>query len=257
MDMQLYARVLWRWKIVVVIGLLVAVGLTFLSIYKVPRNGHLTARKQSEYVSYATLFVTQKGFPSGTTGPHARDDSGVDGHSQTQTQTTPQASTAQIADLSRLTSLAIIYSHLATSDPVRSIMLRSGPVKGTIQAAALPAAPGSSEDLPLISIAAITDSRDGAVTLARNASSALVSYIEQQQADNGVPASDRVELALLNRPYRATVYQQPSKTLPAAIFLTVLIATIGMAFIFENLRPRIRTVPDERISSTTTAARSA
>ncbi len=254
MDMQLYARVLWRWKVVVVVGLLVAVGLTFLSIYKVPSNGHLTARKQSEYVSYATLFVTQKGFPSGRLGLTPVTTPGSTG---TQAQTTPQASTAQIADLSRLTSLAIIYSHLATSDPVRSIMLHSSPVKGTIQAAALPAAPGSSEDLPLISIAAITDSRDGAVKMARSASSALVSYIEQQQTDNGVPASDRVELALLNRPYQATVYQQPSKTLPAAIFLTVLIATIGMAFIFENLRPRIRTVPDERISSTTTAARSA
>ena len=252
--MQLYARVLWRWKIVVVIGLLVAVGLTFLSIYKVPRNGQLTARKHTEYVSYATLFVTQKGFPSGRLGLIPVT---TPGSTDTHTQTTPRASTAQIADLSRLTSLAIIYSHLATSDPVRSIMLRTGPVKGTIQAAALPAAPGSSEDLPLISIAAITDSRDGAVDLARSASSALVSYIEQQQTENGVPASDRVELSLLNRPYLAKVYQQPSKTLPAAIFLTVLIATIGMAFIFENLRPRIRTVPDERISSTTSAARSA
>ena len=158
MDMQLYARVLWRWKIVVVIGLLVAIGLTFLSIYKVPRNGQLTARKHSEYVSYATLFVTQKGFPSGRLGLTPVTTPGST-NTQAQAQTTPQASTAQIADLSRLTSLAIIYSHLATSDPVRVIMARSGPVKGTLQAAALPAAPGSSEDLPLISIAAITDTR--------------------------------------------------------------------------------------------------
>ena len=62
------------------------------------------------------------------------------------------------------------------------------------------------------------------------------------------------QLTLLNRPYQAKVYAQPSKTLPVAIFLTVLIATIGMAFILENLRPRIRTVPSERMTTTLRSA---
>jgi capsular polysaccharide biosynthesis protein len=245
MDMQLYARVLWRWKLVVALGLLVAVALTFLSIYRVPSNGHLSARKHSEYVSYATLFVTQQGFPSGRLGisPLATQAG----------NSVPHASTGQLADLARLTSLAILYSHLASSDAVRAIMLHDGPVTGTIQAAALPATQNSSEVLPLISIAAITDSRPGAIALASNASSALVSYIEQEQTRNGIPTTDRVQLTLLNRPYQAKIYAQPSKTLPVAIFLTVLIATIGMAFILENLRPRIRTVQSERMANVRSA----
>ena len=80
MDMQLYARVLWRWKLVVVLGLLVAVALTFLSIYRVPSNGHLSARKHSEYVSYATLFVTQTGLSVRSARHFARNDARVDGH---------------------------------------------------------------------------------------------------------------------------------------------------------------------------------
>ena len=255
MDMQLYARVLWRWKFVVVIGLLAAVALTFLSMFKLPTNGRLTARKHSEYASYATLFVTQQGFPSGRLGLSPLTATGSTGAANPQQapQTAPRPATEQLADLSRLTSLAIIYSHLVTSDPIRAIMLRSGPINGTLQAAALPAAQNSSEALPLISIAAITDSADGAITLARNASSALVSYIEQEQTKNAVPTSDRVELTVLNRPYQAKVYQRPSKTLPVAIFLTVLVATIGLAFICESLRPRIRTVSGERVASARSA----
>ena len=249
--MQLYARVLLRWWPVVLIGLLVAVALTFLSIFRVDTNtGRLSARKATQYVSYATLFVTQQGFPSGRLGLAPAVEPGS--NATTPTTTAPQPET-QLADLSRLTSLAILYSHLASSDPVRAIMARQGPITGTIEAAALPATQNSSDVLPIISIAAITDSRDGAITLAGRASSALVSYIEQEQAQNGIPTLDRVKLTTLNHPDQAKVFAKPSTTLPVAVFLTVLIATIGMAFILENLRPRIRSAPGERVPNARSA----
>ena len=169
--MQLYARVLWRWWPVVLIGLLVAVALTFLSIFRVDSHRHLSARKSTQYVSYATVLVTQPGFPSGRLGlepmvaaASATAQTGgktpqAAGTTPQATGTTPQTSQGQLADLSRLTSLAILYSHLATSDPVRAIMLHHGPMNGTIQAAALPATQNGNEALPIVSIAAITDSK--------------------------------------------------------------------------------------------------
>jgi hypothetical protein len=257
MDMQLYSRVLLRWWPIMLIGLLVAGALTFLSLFRVDTQGHVTARKSTQYVSYTQLFVTQKGFPWGRLGltPTSADYAASQPTRTTSgaTQTPRGAGTAQLADLSRLTSLAILYSHLATSDQVRAIMLRLGPVTGTLEASALPATQNSNEALPIISIAAITDSATSAIALAQNASTALVSYIEQQQAENGILPADRVQLTTLNRPYKAKIFQKPSKTLPVVIFLTVLIATIGVAFIFENLRPRIRTVPGEPAASARSA----
>ena len=35
-----------------------------------------------------------------------------------------------------------------------------------------------------------------------------------------------------------------SKTVPIVVFLTVMLAVIGLAFILENLRPRVRPVAD-------------
>jgi len=148
---------------------------------------------------------------------------------------------------------ALVASAARQSDPVRAIMARQGPITGTIEAAALPATQNSSDVLPIISIAAITDSRNGAITLAGRASSALVSYIEQEQAQNGIPTLDRVKLTTLNHPDQAKVFAKPSTTLPVAVFLTVLIATIGMAFILENLRPRIRSAPGERVPNARSA----
>ena len=34
-----------------------------------------------------------------------------------------------------------------------------------------------------------------------------------------------------------------SKTLPGVIFITVMAATFGLVFVLENLRPRVRTIP--------------
>ena len=42
------------------------------------------------------------------------------------------------------------------------------------------------------------------------------------------------------RPRNAEIFQPRSKTMPIVIFLAVMFATVGLAFLLENLRPRAR-----------------
>ena len=175
MDFQLYGRVLWRFKWLVLLGLVLAVTLAAFSMLRVTSNG--VAYRQSVLWSSTTrLLVTQKGFPEG----------------RLLIQPPGQTSgTGDIADPNRLNGLAILYSELATSDPVRALMLRDGPIHGKIIATAV--AVGSNNFmLPLIDVMGIANSPAGAIRLAERSATALQSYLQTEQAANNVPASDRV-----------------------------------------------------------------
>lgn len=216
MDLPIYLRVLWRFKVVVALGLLAACALAFLALVRVAPGGSpaLKWRKPNVYVSYSQLFVTQPGFPWGSLTPPSSADAG------------------------RFTSLAIIFTQLANSDEVERIMLRQGPVNGTVQAATV-LDPTQRSPLPLVKIAALADSPGDAVHLARRATSALLSYIHDQQAVNGIPDARRVLVQEVSHPETATIYQARKKTLGIAVFIAVLLATCGLAFVLENLRPRV------------------
>ena len=63
MDFQLYARVLWRFKLLVVLGLVLALALAMLSVVRVSADG-LTYRQTRAVVEHdAAGLITQKGFP--------------------------------------------------------------------------------------------------------------------------------------------------------------------------------------------------
>ena len=64
-DFRLYARVIWRFKWVVMLGLIVAVGLAGLSVVKVGKGGKIAYRQAELWASTARLGVTQQGFPWG------------------------------------------------------------------------------------------------------------------------------------------------------------------------------------------------
>ena len=230
MDIRLYARVIGRFKWLLALGVVIGLGLAFLSIVRVSPDG-LRYRQSEEWLSYARLFVTQKGFPWGRLGVEAN--------------TTAQAPAAddtrpQFADPGRLTSIAIIYSNLADSDPVRRLMLRGGPLYGKVQTAPV-LDPQNNEPLPLISIAAFSDTPAHAVELARRQANALVRYVEAQQQANGIPESDRVALVQVKKPGTGgdpRLAKGRPMTLPIVSFLTVMVAFFGLVFVLENLRPR-------------------
>jgi hypothetical protein len=240
MDLLLYARVLARFKILLLIGLVLAVAMALMSTVRVTTHG-LRYRQSPTYLSYARIFVTQKGFPWGRLGV-ASPATGLGSESASAAAAAAAAATDQFADPSRLTSVATIYSSLVDTDAVRAIMLKKGPLRGTVQAAPVLDSQNN-QPLPLISIAAYSDTPSHAVNLARRQTDALIQYVEEQQVTNRIPAYDRVSLTVVKEPgigKDPVLARGRSKTLPIVVFLTVMVAFVGLAFILENVRPRVR-----------------
>ena len=234
MDLGLFVRVLWRFKVIVAIGALLAAGLAVFSVARVSPHG-LQYRQSALYASTARLGVTQNGFPWGRL--LAQD-------------ATPEETAARlgipIADPNRLNGLAVLYAQLATSDPVRALLRKEGPIRGQIMAN--PVIVGDSRILlPLIDVTAISTTPAQAIRLAQRATTALDRYLTEQQARNNVPSSDRVVVETIQRAEKASVYQPRSKTLAIIVFGAVMFATIGLVFLLENLRPGTR--PESQGSS--------
>jgi len=222
-DLNLFGRVLWRFKWLVALGLVVGLGLGYL-VYQ---------RQSEEYASYATVFVTQNGFPWGRLAlPEP-----VIGDTESGSPSSGASTGPEFADPTRLSSLAILYSRFADSDPVRRLMLKDGPLNGRIEAAPLLASDNESDALPLISIAGIADTPGAAISIAQRATTSLISYIEGQQAANDIPLSQRVEFQVVKKPETAKVLSGKSWTLPVVVFLAVMLAVVALAFLLQNIRP--------------------
>ena len=81
-------------------------------------------------------------------------------------------------------------------------------------------------------------------------------YIAAQQARAGVRANNRVLVDLVKRPTQVRVVVPRKKTGPIAVFLAIMISTLGAAFVLENLRPRPkRLAGDESANEASAAAR--
>lgn len=219
MDMKLLGRALWRFKWITTAGLVLAFGLTFITTFTV-RNGHLAYRASAKWVSYSQVFVTQQGFPWGALKAPASSESG------------------------RLTSLALVYANLADSDPVKQLVTEMGPpIPHTeVQAAALTTSPGSTDALPIISIAGMAASKQDSLEFTGRITKALVKFIRTQQAENGIRDENRVVVQVIKQPGEPTVLKGRSKTVPVMVFIAMLTLVIAMVLVLENLRPRIRRV---------------
>jgi hypothetical protein len=247
-DLHLFAGVLWRFRLLVVMGLILAAVLAILSVVRVSGDG-LAYRKAELWKSTTRLGVTQSGFPWGRL---LADEPTVG--EQVKRLGIP------FADPNRLNALTVLYAELATSDPVRQLMRKQGPISGKITAT--PVIVGETRNLlPLIDISAIAVSPQRADRLSQRAASAFDLYLRQQQAANKVPEEDRVVVQEIARPKEATLFRPRPKTMPILIFLSVFFGTVGLAFLLENLRPRNRseaaTVSTPPVSDATPARRSA
>jgi hypothetical protein len=221
-DVELYGRVIWRHKLIVGLGVIAALLLAALSFVRVSSSG-VAYRDSEQWVSYETVSVTQPGFTEGRLNYSG-------------------------ADPSRLSALAVLYSHFIDTDAVHAHIWPRRVPNESVQAAPVLSASGSSSAsaLPLISIAAFSATSAGAQRLAARSTAALLRYIEDRQASARVPKGERVQLdpvqrAKANEP---KLWQGRSKSLPIVIFLTVAIAALGLAFIRENLDPSIKPVAE-------------
>ena len=229
MDFRLYARVLWRFRLLVATGFLLATILAAFSVLRVSADG-IEYRDTELWQSTARVGITQSGFPWGRLFAQEPNED---------EELKPTAPSIPVADPNRLNNLAVLYSELAMSDPVRRLMREEGPVRGRILAT--PLVRGDNRImLPLIDLTAISTTRQRAMELASRSARALERYVREKQAANLVPPADRVVIESIERPRRALIYQPRSMTMPVVVFLAVMLATSGLAFLLENLRPRRR-----------------
>ena len=234
MDFGLYLRVLWRFRVLVLAGVLLSVALAFLSHVRVEFNDgrpEFAARTVETWQSTALLQVTERGFPAGVSVfpsvPAAKPG-----------EPPPEP---VYSEPSRFQDLAILYSKYAESDEVREKVYREG---GGGTYAAQPAKTDDGQFyLPFIRITATSSSAEGARDLAARATDALRSYIEARQEANEIPADRRVELPIANRAESATLVSGSLPVKPVLILIVGLAGTLGLAFVLENLRPRVRPAP--------------
>lgn len=237
MDTRLYMRVIWRFKWIFFPGLLLAIALAVLSTAKVDLSGgmpKLSYRKPASYRAQALLLVTQPGFPEGRSNigdlMKVANSSGVND---------PGQFIPRFADPGRYSELAVIYSTYATSDQIYAQMRHAGgPVVGKILANPIEQ-PGTGTAEPIIDLAGIAPSPALAIKLTNRVVDALTSFLAQQQKANAVPTEKRAIIVPLNRPQKATVYVGHKKTKPMFVFITILLASLGLCFLLENIRPRV------------------
>jgi len=224
MDLQIFVGVIRRHRAVVIVGVALAVLLAVFSYVRVAGfdgwRPTLSYREDQKWQSETRVLVTSPGFSSGSTLLHAG----------------ASAEAIQRAE-DRLASLALLYADYVTSDDVTAIVRRQGPITGKIVAQAAQAT-GGTATLPIVDIVSVAPSARTATDLANRYASALSWYVQSQQLRNSLPPDQRVSLETLNRAAQAQLAAPRSRTLPVIVLLAVLSATIGLAFVLENLRNR-------------------
>jgi hypothetical protein len=235
MDLRIFANVLWRFRWIVVLGTALAVGLAFLSFVRVDVDGEslLSYRESEQWESQSTVFVTSRGFPWGSVSATPEGETTSNG--------TPPV------DPGRLTTLAAIYMKLAQSDAVlRRIASSEEDVAGSVQTYPVFADSGGPQ-LPLITLSAVAASPEAARDLGRRYLGAFLAFLREKQVEGGIAPQDRVQFQVLRQPQEATLLAGRRKTRPILIFLGIMSATIGLAVLLENLRPRVRPLGREEL----------
>jgi hypothetical protein len=237
MDLQLILRVLWRFKLIVVIGILLAAALATLSYVKVGTDGKIEYRQTEQWESLATLFVTSRGFPWGSTANRPEDE------------TIPPEKRKvdpNVLDPNNLIGLAALYVRLSTSDPVKKLMERDGPIDGTLSAYPVSSVDsGDGEPLPMLTLSAIATTPEAAQKLAGRHADAFVKYIKGEQERAGLKRVEQVVVKQARAPQKATLLAGRKTTRPMVVFMAVMIAVLGLVFALENLRPRVRALPGQ------------
>ncbi|HEV7640862.1 MAG TPA: hypothetical protein VGO39_08355 [Gaiellaceae bacterium] len=236
MDLPLYIRVLWRFRLLVLPGLLAAIALAVLAYGKVDfaHGLKVTPRATPVFHLDALLLVTQEGFPWGASRqPYVAGDAAKG------------LPPVPVGDFSRMSGIALIYSELVDSDTVKArTKLKPAKTEKLVTSPYAPAGAPPGTVLPMVALSVDTASPGRAAALLNARIAAFKSYIETQQADAHLRAGNRVVVQVLRGgdPATAIVISGKKKTLPIVVFLAVMIAVTGLAFALENMRPRVRRV---------------
>jgi hypothetical protein len=210
MDINLFFRVIRRFKLLVAFGVFVAALLALLSFARITSDG-LAYRQPKQWSSVQQLSV------STDVPPQFREN--------TETPL-PQA-------------VAQEYSTLATTVGVTALIRRdaNGKPPGKVLSSNVPNGDGSASRF--FQLEGVGTSKATAIAMVNLATRALEEYLPAYNRAN-YPPPIVIRLKHLGGPKAPELIKSPSKTRPTFVFLAVLMAFIGLAFILENVRPAVR-----------------
>lgn len=150
------------------------------------------------------------------------------------------AATNPINDPSQL----FVYAQLLQSDQIRR-QIRA-PINAIAANVVTTGAFSTGNALPFLAITATAPSSTGAQALAARAAAGIQRYVSVGQVAAQTPAAARVSLTLVNAPLPGKPVTTRTRVvvLPGIVFITVLIATLGLLLVLENLAR-----PDETAKS--------
>lgn len=244
MNLGRHFSVLWRFKLVMLGGIVLGVLLAILAAFHVPE---MKRRGSEQWQSQSDILVTQQGFPWGrvtlpdqTISPAASEALKNSGQ-QAPERTENKGDELQYADPGRFSQLALLYSLIAYSDQVRQT-LPKGIKREQVSATALDATGAGVNFLPVIRLTTTADSAEGAVNLNEKAFAAFQTLLRSQQEDSKIDGNERVVLSILNQPDHPLLLSGRSKTPSAMAFLLCVILAIAVSHLLASLRPR----PEDR-----------
>lgn len=234
-DVGLLADALRRHRRVVVVGVVLTLVLTVLSVVRISPSG-ISFRSGQVWSNRATLVLTQQGAPE----------------LRSVLPTTTGRNGTALADTSRFTGLIDVYAAMATSDAVFQRLRRQGLVddqafqngQSPVTAEAVVSTVGTAPTVvgggttPMMTISAIGETSTAARRLTRAATEAFVAVVNSRQAKAGIPVKDRIRIDVVKSAEPPTLVKPRSKAMPMLVLLAGLIATAAVAFTRDNVARR-------------------
>lgn len=235
MDLGRFISVVWRFRLLLGIGVLVATLISVASLARISTAG-LQYREQESWTSASTLFITQSGFPWGRAI--------LDDMITIENEGAPPTMVPKYGDPARYSGLAALYAELAKSDGVQAAVMKDSQ-PGEFVEPMVVQSPGANTALPLMTLKAFGPTPESAQNVAIRASRAFRNFLDRQQAMSGIPSDERVKVVVTQKATIPELFEKRSLVRPIFFFLLINMGFLAFAFALENLRPRARSAPQE------------
>jgi hypothetical protein len=236
MNLSRHAAVLWRFRRVTAVGVLVGIFLAIFASYRIGSGG-LTPRGSETWTAISSILVTQPGFPEGrVTLPTTQVDDAVtvEGDPAVSKDAKPDDQ-VEFADPGRLAALGDLYAKFLTSDEILS-KVPEHPSPAQVMASPF-AASQSGQLLPVVQLTTMATAPKAARDLNLHTFEALKTFITNRQEANDIGVGKRIELKLIQEP----AVQLSSGRKPTAsvlVFILVMLGTVAVAHLLEAARNR-------------------
>jgi hypothetical protein len=234
-NLERHLAVLWRYRALTILGLLLGIALALMAAFKIGPNG-IERRGSEQWSSTSQVFVTQQGFGWGrATLPIAKAPDATGNEAVGSPVTPENLEGIKFADPGRFTNLALLYSVISASDEVRG-KLPGPPAPEQIVAGPLDPTGKGDNFLPIITLITTDTTAERTVNLNNETVEGLKDWLSEEQDKNQIARKDRVLLTTLSRPSAPTLVAGRSLTPSILALMLCVIATVALAHILEGVR---------------------